>query len=72
MTYDPRRGEKNKINGKWTTGGICTGHTKGQDLSRQKERLAGCDEIFEEKTSGPVRPSLGKAMHLIRARIYSN
>jgi len=43
--------------------------TTGQDLSLQKDRLAGCDKIFEEKASGArgtVRPELEKALNYVR------
>jgi DNA invertase Pin-like site-specific DNA recombinase len=43
--------------------------TSGQDLSHQKERLASCDKIFEEKASGArgaVRPALEEAMNYVR------
>jgi DNA invertase Pin-like site-specific DNA recombinase len=43
--------------------------TPGQDLSLQKERLASCDKIFEEKSSGvrgTVRPALEEAMNYVR------
>jgi DNA invertase Pin-like site-specific DNA recombinase len=38
-------------------------------LSLQKERLASCDKIFEEKASGArgtVRPALEEAMNYVR------
>jgi DNA invertase Pin-like site-specific DNA recombinase len=43
--------------------------TTGQDLSLQRNRLAGCDKIFEEKASGArgtVRPELEKALNYVR------
>jgi DNA invertase Pin-like site-specific DNA recombinase len=43
--------------------------TTGQDLSLQRDRLAGCDKIFEEKASGArgtVRPELEKALNYVR------
>ncbi len=43
--------------------------TSGQDLSLQRDRLAGCDKIFEEKASGArgtVRPELEKALNYVR------
>ncbi len=43
--------------------------TTGQDLSLQRDRLAGCDKIFEEKASGArgtVRPELDKALNYAR------
>ena len=43
--------------------------TTGQDLSLQRDRLAGCDKIFEEKASGArgtVRPALEEAMNYVR------
>ncbi len=43
--------------------------TTGQDLSLQRDRLAGCDKIFEEKASvarGTVRPELDKALNYVR------
>jgi len=43
--------------------------TTGQDLSLQRDRLAACDKIFEEKASGArgtVRPELEKALNYVR------
>ena len=43
--------------------------TTGQDLSLQRDRLADCDKIFEEKASGArgtVRPVLEEAMNYVR------
>ena len=43
--------------------------TTGQDLSLQRDRLADCDKIFEEKASGArrtVRPALEEAMNYVR------
>ena len=43
--------------------------TTGQDLSLQRDRLADCDKVFEEKASGAkgtVRPALEEAMNYVR------
>ena len=43
--------------------------TSAQDLSLQKERLADCDRIFEEKASGKrgtTRPALNEALAYVR------
>ena len=43
--------------------------TTGQDLSLQRDRLADCDKIFEEKASGArgtVRPALEEVMNYVR------
>ena len=43
--------------------------TTGQDLNLQKDRLADCQKIFEEKASGArgtVRPALEEAMNYVR------
>lgn len=43
--------------------------TIGQDLSLQRERLADCDKLFEEKSSGArgtSRPALDEAMNYVR------
>jgi len=43
--------------------------TSAQDLSLQKERLADCDRIFEEKVSGKrgtTRPALNEALAYVR------
>ena len=49
--------------------------TTGQDLSLQRERLAGCDKIFEEKASGAKgthRPALEEAMNYVRECKFSD
>lgn len=49
--------------------GYARAGTTGQDLSLQKDRLADCDKIFEEKASGArgtVRPALEEAMNYVR------